>query len=440
MIQMIDAKKLLKGSLNKLGMTSKDTFVFGEESTHKNHYTKIIKFNYILKSVEEFKLKKEADLISNVTLNKVLYYGKDLFDLNEKKNYIKIYKFDCDEFKDDFITKIEIGNCKDKIDLRFGGILTGIDYRYAILLIPDYEVNGESFFKDAFLIDSILKKSYSFKNIIGQKEEVLKIDSILVDYSGEYIAFKTGRIGDFEKKEFYDEYKNDLVQSRKVNNIIDKSITLEPKKFKDITDECSTIEPKKFKEIMDKSVTEFIDKKEIYDNEEDLIICEKDEFINKVKNKVNLNRDRIIEKCKFDKSVRLISMDNDKIYYLLRDFKSSLKYLKSYDFKSKEIKTIEVEEKYDYIEMHNNKFYGFIKKEDSFFDVYSIRDNYKILESDGEAFYVDEKILVSGNIILKDDKFTRYLKVYNVKDGSILDSFEFTNMCFDFIEKVIVFW
>lgn len=398
-MRILNVSNLVYGYIRATNLFFKDNLVFIEENDAFVTFDKIHKFigiekvDFTAQSIDKFKFNEPADIVTEISSNKTIYYG--VINREEKTYSISIHKVDCDKINDDYIinidTKVNISNNDDYNTLKFDSSIIGIDGQYAILLLrnPNHEY-GQPFFTQAFLIDSLEKKSYLIPDLIGKQDTFLRTDSINTSIDGKYLILKTGRILPIEKKGIYNKQKKEMCY------------------------------------------------KPYYDSLENLIVYEVDQFIDNIKNGIEINTKKIIETCDLHSALSIIDNDEDKITYSFECFDCSSTYIKTYNLKTKQMESSIIRKSYDYIMCFDKKLYGFLKTENTT-SIYDIASGRKILSTDKRVIYVDEEIFITFEYKSNDKMYQQYTLIINdLKNNNVIDTFKCTYYNFHYNKNALI--
>ncbi|WP_125153497.1 hypothetical protein [Clostridium rectalis] len=388
MVNVINIGKEVKGEIGVINFFGDRNMLFLKQGENKN----IVKFNYKNQKIDKIKFDKPIKLFSCINSTEVMYYA-NIYEFNSKY-VVKIYKVDCNNLKScyisEFSTEFEVEKEGGFHRLSLDSRLIGVNDRYALFLLPHTQYSfGKPFFYKALLIDSVEKRVYKIPDLIGAIDTILRSDQICPFQKGEYIMFKTGRIGNFEKRQFWEEQKQK---------------------------------------------GEF---KEEHDSLENLIICKVSEFLDNVKHGIPIHKKNIIQTCDLHEGLRIIGYYKGKIIYSIQSFQKGRTDIKIYDVESHKIKTITVEGFYDNIKYYNGMFYGFIQNNE-FINIYDIITRDKIFSYKGWSVHIIDENFIAFKDEFIEDKTKSILEIYNFNDKNKIDSMEFNSCCFDYEKNTLI--
>ncbi|BDR79977.1 hypothetical protein N072000002_02240 [Clostridium tetani] len=386
MVKIVNIGKEVKGEIGVINLFGDRNILFLEQGENIS----IVKFNYKTKKADRLKFDKPINLFSCINSTEVMYYSN--IDKFNSKYRVNIYKMDCNNLKNcyisEFNTEFESDNENHFDSLSLYSRLIGLNDRYVIFLLPCIQLS-EPFFHKALLIDSVEKRVYKIPDSIGCIDTILRVDQVFAFQKGEYIILKTGRIGDYEKRQIWEQQKQK---------------------------------------------GEFT---EYHSSLEDLVICKVSEFADNVKHGIPIDKDKIVQTCDLHEGLRIIGNYEDKIIYSIQSFDKGTTDIKIYYVGSHRIKTITVEGFYDNIKYSNGKFYGFMQN-NGVTNIYDIITKDKIFSSKGWNVHIVDENFITLNDEFIDDKFKSILEIYNFNDKNKIDGMEFNSCCFDYERNTLI--
>ena len=384
MVNVVNLNKNLSGSVVKLSIEENDNLYFVEDNiqfkAQNIKYIAIQSININSLKHQRYKLTNEGDIISIISNSATIYYATTIN--MTQSSYISIYRANCKKMNEEFVVKIEF---KYENPFISDSKIIGLNERYAIIFVPHNELNCERpFFKVCYLIDSLEKKIYNVDCNIGNKDSLLQLDDswIICD---KFLILKTGRIRPYEKMRLWEEN-----MYKPLNGFLGQT--------------------------------------------ESLVICEIENFIEKIKCGVNVLEHNLVEFCEINNSLNIIAFLENSLIYSISQFENNATRIKLFDFTQCNTKVLmEAKRVFDDIRYFNENFYGILLGEEKIQEIYSVKEETSILTTNENLVYIDKSFFVSITPI--EYSLKRNFNLTDVSERKILDCFLGRLSFFDYVRN-----
>ncbi|MGG4550706.1 hypothetical protein [Paenibacillus humicus] len=273
----------------------------------------LVRYDYINNKTEFYPFQEPAHIVPRNFSYNYFYYGSLNWDGNVVK--VSVYQINCSRriITTNKVYSFEIkDSTQDDIELsKLWGIeLYSLSERYICLAIPYTDQSRElsSRFSHFILIDILEKRSYVFPESLGEKDSILRLDSLYVFESSNksYIILTTGRILTNEKEKLWKNSKKDLNQML-----------------------------------------------------QNVFFIELDEFVNLVKSGSPISSSYVIDTSFFDRGIVNISYSDTHIILHKHIFPKKTSEFVQYNFKTKQRKNIILKHLYNIIFNKNKEVLGY---------------------------------------------------------------------------------
>ena len=307
----------------------------------------IIKYDTVSKKIDYYRFPTNVRIVSHQGEQDTLYYA--LMNWERGTVLVHFKKLNCTDFSDFEITSIQLEyeNEIEKSNSKLNSIgITGINERYAIVSIPQINHKyGLPIYSQIMLLDSNEKKHYVFKETLGNNDSMLRLEKIVVSEDGKFLLLKTGNIGWFEKKDFWD-----------------------------------------------------IGRKDYFDQLENLVLIDVESFIKYIKNGTQIPDSFIIDKCSFESAFTNICVINGTLKYQRVSFTDNTTEFISYDINSKQTKKINIYGIYERIYNINESIFAVTTDENSknIIDVKNSKCIYSAITPAEQIIYFDNENVITA--------------------------------------------
>ncbi|SCW87123.1 hypothetical protein SAMN04487970_10862 [Paenibacillus tianmuensis] len=342
-----------------------------------------------------YQFNKAVHFIGEGNPSNVMFHGS--IEQHLEGNMFNVSRLNLERFEDELVFSIKFeGNIKNIWNLRIR--ISPIDGRYCLVFLSEDDlVFNKDCYSRVILVDSVEKKGY----FIQQQDfpylnVLLNIAVCKVGNQAKNIIFNSGRIQRFEKKSYWEEYYNSN-GSYKVETL------------------------------------------------ENLLILNKSEFIDCIKNKKNLSP-IIFKDYDISRSVEVIGMVGDRFWFFEEDYKGDKTEIYAIDLEtgSSTLK-YKANEHYYSIEVFGGLLYG-VREELKNKIYYSFETNAIHEFSYNEmVVYLDEAVRITARMYL-DESIPRTasmhgLEMYNievVKDGLTENAYINKTFFYYFEENILL--
>lgn len=323
MVKVINIDEFNDKELTYTNLFFDNNIIFIEENSELRAFGNnlgIIKYNIISKNADYYRFPANSIIVSCKNSQPVMYYAP--IHWNQDWACIQFRKLNCVNFGDKQITSILVEDEKETVPAEsrlWNTELFGIDERYAIVFIPTINHKyGQSCFSKMLLIDSQENRSYDVPIKLGKSDSLLRMCLFNASKCKDqtYIMLKTGRMGCYEKKDFWD-----------------------------------------------------LQEQNYFDQLESLLILDVNTFIKNIKDGDEIAKNHVVDSCGFEEAFVDCTLDGGQLKYTKVNFSDQSSSFVLYDVFSKQ----KFETKFDglYVEFFrsDNEIYAIEMEEEKLYDL-----------------------------------------------------------------------
>lgn len=394
MIKILNVSSHFSKQMQIVSNVLNDRIIFVEPSDKNDEfgYRSISIVNMNSNDVIKHNLPDKTKIINSSNSEAMFYYAQVCSHRNNSSVNVNIRKLNLETLHDQEVHTIEAETLEQDaptVYVALNSKIVGIDERYCLFFVPHKKLY---YFSECLLVDSLENKSFPVKGEFTNGDSLLRLQDICVINDSQHILIKTGRIQEFEKKEFWDQ---------------------------------SVIKGK----IPDYS-----------DQNESLILLNTQQFISDVRNNEKLS-EIIVDSADFQSALSLCGWCGHKLTYTKKMFNENKNRIFTYRLDTSEYESKEIIESYERIICAPEKYYliSCEGKDDN--------TNIHILDSTANTIFqisgprgiaaIDEEKIITYRYDF-DEGFNQIIDVNSIHSGELIGTFQARMFEYDLERNLLI--